>query len=132
MLICMCRSLKDFIKGYCNKLGQELLSVNDYDTDAEVRRLELLKRNFPPDTFLRCDIMLRDVNDSRRLDKSVHKNPGISSTLHAIIVSRKYWPGGDDDDEDENENEDYENDDENEANANLKLWPSHQEYSVET
>lgn len=95
----MCSSLKDFIKGYANKLGEVLLTTKNYDTEEEVRKLELLKRNFPPDTFLRCDIMLKDMDDSRRLDKSIHENAGIDNNFHAIILSRCYWPwGGDDED----------------------------------
>lgn len=117
MLISMCNTLKHFINGYSDKLGEVLLKTKDYDTDAEVRRLELLKRNFPPDAFIRCDIMLRDVDDSRRLDKSIHENKVISPSLHAIILSRQYWPGGGDDD----------TDDEDEANASFQLWPGHQE-----
>lgn len=100
MLISMCSSLKDFIKGYCNKLGEVLLATKDYNTDEEVRKLELLKRNFPPDTFLRCDIMLKDMDDSRRLDRAIHDNPMIQSNFHAIILSRCYWPWGGDDDDD--------------------------------
>ncbi|CAO3638855.1 unnamed protein product [Mucor hiemalis] len=99
MLISMCSSLKDFIKGYSNKLGEVLLTTKNYDTEEEVRKLELLKRNFPPDTFLRCDIMLKDMDDSRRLDKSIHDSAGIDNNFHAIILSRCYWPwGGDEDD----------------------------------
>lgn len=73
--------------------------TKNYDTEEEVRKLELLKRNFPPDTFLRCDIMLKDMDDSRRLDKSIHENTGIDNNFHTIILSRCYWPwGGDEDD----------------------------------
>jgi hypothetical protein len=121
MLISMCSTLKHFIKGYSDKLGEVLLTTKNYDTDAEVRRLELLKRNFPPDAFIRCDIMLKDVDDSRRLDKSAHENKGINPSFHALILSRKYWPGGGDDDTDEDEGEDEE------ANGDFQLWPGHQE-----
>lgn len=125
MLICMCSSLKDFIRGYSNKLGEVLLSTNNYDTMEEIQRLELLKRNFPPDTFLRCDIMLQDVTDSRRLDTSVHLNNGINPNLHAIIVSRRYWPGGNDEDDDDDLDDDYDMGDG--SNASIKLWPGQQE-----
>lgn len=114
MLISMCDSPKDFIKGYSDKLGEVLLSTKEYDTDQEVRRLELLKRNFPSDTFIRCDIMLRDLDDSRRLDKMIHENRGIGKSFHAIILSRCYWPGGGDDDD---------IDDEEEDDSNVQLWP---------
>ncbi|CAO3649126.1 unnamed protein product [Mucor fragilis] len=125
MLICMCSSLRDFIKGYSDRLGHVLLSTNSYDTTEEIQRLELLKRNFPTDTFLRCDIMLQDVTDSRRLDTSVHLNNGINPNLHAIIVSRKYWPGGNDEDEDDDLDDDYDMVDA--SNASIKLWPGQQE-----
>ncbi|KAF1799750.1 hypothetical protein FB192DRAFT_1308358 [Mucor lusitanicus] len=125
MLISVCSSLKDFIKGYSDKLGHVLLSTNNYDTTEEIQRLELLKRNFPPDTFLRCDIMLQDVTDSRRLDTSVHLNHGINPNLHAIIVSRKYWPGGNDEDEDDDLDDDSNMEDGN--NASIKMWPGQQE-----
>ncbi|GAN09959.1 anaphase-promoting complex subunit 2-like [Mucor ambiguus] len=125
MLISMCSSLKDFIKGYSDKLGHVLLSTNNYDTIDEIQRLELLKRNFPPDTFLRCDVMLQDITDSRRLDTSVHLNNGINPNLHAIIVSRKYWPGGNGEDDDDDLDDDYDMEDAN--NASIKLWPGQQE-----
>ncbi|CEP13293.1 hypothetical protein [Parasitella parasitica] len=118
-------SPKDFIKGYSNELGHILLSTDNYDTDEEIRRLELLKRNFPPDTFLRCDIMLQDVSDSKRLDSAVHVNGEINSNFHAIIVSRKYWPGGDDDEDD------YVYTEESNIDTNINLWPGHQEFITE-
>ncbi|KAK4511005.1 3-hydroxymethyl-3-methylglutaryl-CoA lyase [Mucor velutinosus] len=125
MLISACSSLKDFIKGYSDQLGHTLLSTSNYDTSEEILRLELLKRNFPPDTFLRCDIMLQDVADSRRLDTSVHLNNGVNPNVHAIIVSRKYWPGGNDEDEEDDLDDDY--DMEDASNASIKLWPGQQE-----
>lgn len=127
MLISMCPSLKDFIKCYSNKLGEVLLLTKNYDTDAEVQKLELLKRNFPADTFLRCDIMLKDVDMSRRLDKSIHENEDISKSFHAIILSTFYWPGGDDDsDIEENDDDDEEEIDEDDFLSNLKSWPEYE------
>ncbi|KAI8335599.1 hypothetical protein BD560DRAFT_414045 [Blakeslea trispora] len=105
MLISLCGSLKEFIKGYSNTLGQVLLETNGYDIDEEVRRLEILKQNFPPDAFHRCDVMLRDMSESRRLDRAIHENDKVNPTFHAIIMSRKYWPGGDDSDGDDSDEE---------------------------
>ncbi|KAI8085781.1 uncharacterized protein B0P05DRAFT_533678 [Gilbertella persicaria] len=120
MLISMCKSLKDFIREYSDKLGQILLTSKGYDTDEEVRKLEMLKQNFPPEAFLRCDIMLRDMDDSRRLDKSVHEKPGVASSFHAIIMSRKYWPGGDEEDKENDQQE-----------SDIPVWPEHKE-SIES
>ncbi|KAG0766226.1 hypothetical protein G6F57_004973 [Rhizopus arrhizus] len=103
MLISMCNPVKDFVTAYSNQLGKMLLSTKDYDIDAEILRLETLKLNFPPNTFIRCDIMLKDVADSKRIDKAVHESKNIDHSFHTIILSRKYWPGGKDDDDDDDD-----------------------------
>lgn len=106
MLISICNSVSDFIDGYSDKLGEVLLSSKNYDIDVEVRKLEILKQHFPPDAFTRCDIMLKDMDDSRRLDRFIHEQPGVDPKIHSIIMSGKYWPGGEDDsDEEENSND---------------------------
>lgn len=128
MLISMCKSLNDFIKGYSNKLGEVLLLAKNYDTDTEVQKLELLKRNFPADTFLRCDIMLRDVDMSKRLDKSIHENKDISGSFHAIMLSRCYWPGGEEDSDMEDMDDDEDDDEEEESEdilSSLQSWPEY-------
>lgn len=103
MLVSVCASLSDFIDGYCDKLGEVLLSSTNYDIDSEMRKLELLKQHFPPDVFIRCDIMLKDMDDSRRLDKSIHEKARVDPSIHAIIMSGKYWPGGEDDSDSEDD-----------------------------
>ncbi|KAI8984115.1 chitin synthase-domain-containing protein [Mycotypha africana] len=100
MLISVCKSLKEFIHGYSNRFGEALLLCTNYNTEEEERRLEFLKRNFPPDTFLRCDIMLQDMANSRRLDKIIHESGHIQPIFHSIMMSKKYWQG-------DNEDHDY-------------------------
>ncbi|KAI9477876.1 MAG: hypothetical protein EXX96DRAFT_229091 [Benjaminiella poitrasii] len=105
MLISLCKSLKDFIDGYGNALGQALMTAQ-YATDTEVRRIELLKRHFPPDSFLRCDIMLKDVEDSRRLDRQLHESKQFEFPLHSTMMTRQYWiASSDSEEEDEDEEE---------------------------
>lgn len=116
-LISMCNPLKDFATAYSEKLGEVLFYTKEYDVDAEILSLEVLKLNFPPDTFTHCDIMLKDISDSKRTDKAIHGNIEIDPTLHPIIISKKYWPKEDDD------NINGEN--ENLVNALFKLWPDY-------
>ncbi|KAG1446675.1 hypothetical protein G6F56_009497 [Rhizopus delemar] len=116
-LISMCNPLKDFATAYSEKLGEVLFYTKEYDVDAEILSLEVLKLNFPPDTFAHCDIMLKDISDSKRTDKAIHGNIEIDPTLHPIIISKKYWPKEDDD------NINGEN--ENLVNALFKLWPDY-------
>ncbi|CAO3682738.1 unnamed protein product [Rhizopus stolonifer] len=116
-LISMCNPLKGFATAYSEKLGEVLFYTKEYDVDAEILSLEVLKLNFPPDTFTHCDIMLKDISDSKRTDKAIHGNIEIDPTLHPIIISKKYWPEEDDNNIDR-DNEDF-------MNALFKLWPDY-------
>lgn len=119
MLISMCKPLQHFVKRYGDRLGEALLKIKNYDTDAEVQRLELLKKNFPADTFSRCDVMLRDIDNSKRLDKSIHEDPEIKDSFHTIMLSRCYWPDVNDNNDDDTDEEDFES-------SNTNLWPEYE------
>ncbi|KAI9280479.1 hypothetical protein BY458DRAFT_500778 [Sporodiniella umbellata] len=117
-LISLCNPLKDFVDAYSDKLRDALFYTENYNVDTEIRSLEVLKLNFPPDTFTRCDIMLRDISDSKRTDKAIHENPTIDPSFHPIIISKKYWLGDEEDDDDDSESE-------SPNEALLQLWPEY-------
>ncbi|CEG73246.1 hypothetical protein RMATCC62417_08665 [Rhizopus microsporus] len=117
LLISMCKSVKDFVIAYGDRLGEILLKTKDYDTEEEILRLEIIKMNFPPDMFIRCDIMLKDVAESKRIDKMIHENEAIDNSFRSLIVSRKYWPGNNDSgDGDESEDND-------DTHNIMEYWP---------
>ena len=58
-----------------------------HETAHEVKNLELLKLRFGETSLHHCEIMLRDVEDSRRLSKRV-----LDDFLHATVVSQVFWP----------------------------------------
>lgn len=55
--------------------------------DNEVRAVELLKRRFGSQSFLNCEVILKDVADSKR-------NAAIANcgTVQPLVVSHLYWP----------------------------------------
>ena len=56
-------------------------------------KLEMLKRRFPENTMASGDIMIKDIAESRRLDRQIHEDsPDIQATFHGMILSRHYWP----------------------------------------
>lgn len=118
MLISVCDPIQRFVERYSDKLGEALLQLEDYDTDKEVQRLELLKKNFPSDTFSKCDVMLKDVDNSKRLDRQIHENPEIDSTFHTVLLSKCYWP--------DMEGEDEDSGDEDLGISGLQLWPRYE------
>ncbi|CAE6423182.1 unnamed protein product [Rhizoctonia solani] len=79
-----------FVKELQSMLGQRLLAVKDHDYDNETRNVEILKLRFGEAALQLCDVMLRDVTDSRRVDK--HLAGRLDTPLHATIISHLFWP----------------------------------------
>ena len=97
-LISLFESKEAFIKEFQSILGERLLK-KEYDFDREVRVLELLKLRFGESALQACEVMLRDILDSRRLDASIQKDQrfhggamGIVPALHARVLSHLFWP----------------------------------------
>ncbi|KAG2487792.1 hypothetical protein HYH03_013636 [Edaphochlamys debaryana] len=64
-----------FIAEYRNLLSGQLLYRTDYETAREVRTLELLKMRFGENAMHACEVMLKDVADSKRINTRIHATP---------------------------------------------------------
>lgn len=88
-----------FVEEYQKLLSQRLL--NKYDEcnlDTELRNLELLTIRFSDCELHRCEVMLKDVQTSKRVNKRIisgdirdHKLEGFKN-LDVLIVSSPFWP----------------------------------------
>jgi anaphase-promoting complex subunit 2 len=56
----------------------------------QIRTIELLKIRFGEEALHVCDVMLKDMADSKRIDDHVHGD--IQSDVHPLIISRMFWP----------------------------------------
>ena len=96
-LISLFESKDVFVKEFQNILGERLLQ-KEYEFDREIRVLELLKLRFGEAALQACEVMLRDILDSRRVDTFIHKDRGLdlnddsAPELHARILSHLFWP----------------------------------------
>jgi anaphase-promoting complex subunit 2 len=100
-----------FANEYRNILSDRLLSKGSYDTNDEARILEMLKIRFGEKTLQMCEIMIKDMSDSKFINSSIHQKikPGDSNSslmanhpniqidnsydfLDVIIISRLFWP----------------------------------------
>ncbi|KAG8680234.1 hypothetical protein FRC09_018381, partial [Ceratobasidium sp. 395] len=79
-----------FVKELQSMLAQRLLAVKDHNYDNETRNVEILKLRFGEAALQLCDVMLKDVADSRRIDK--HMVGRINGPLHPAIISHLFWP----------------------------------------
>ncbi|KAI1866089.1 uncharacterized protein JN550_007778 [Neoarthrinium moseri] len=87
-----------FIKEFQSIIGERLLSEQT-GYEQEIGVLSLLKKRFGESSLQSCDVMIKDIQDSRRLDGVIHRgamnHPGKGQrdwTIHTKILSRLFWP----------------------------------------
>ena len=91
-----------FVNEYRQLLAERLLTKFSFDTHRDVRHVELLKLRFGDSSLHNCEVMLKDISDSRRInarimeEKLAASNSSSDSTEHvpvnALIVSEQFWP----------------------------------------
>ncbi|KAF4455064.1 anaphase-promoting complex subunit 2 [Fusarium austroafricanum] len=86
-----------FIKEFQLIIAERLLS-SQASFVQETKVLSLLKKRFGDNALQNCDVMMKDIQDSKRVDAVLGKNirqssndPGAVS-YHSKILSRLFWP----------------------------------------
>ena len=69
VLVNLYGSQEAFINEYQNMLAEKLMSAKDYNINDEIKNIELLKIRFGEMALQTCNIIVKDVKDSQRLDK---------------------------------------------------------------
>jgi anaphase-promoting complex subunit 2 len=99
VLVGLYGSQEAFISEYQNMMAEKLMGAKDYNIDEEIRNIELLKMRFGESALQVCNIIVKDVKDSRRNDTVIHQRPSNSrsasialSELNCLSVSKGYWP----------------------------------------
>lgn len=83
-------------------LASRLLGTGEWIFEKEVRTIELLKLRFGETAMQGCDVMLKDIADSKRVDTHIRSEEGLHRSnsneeeddpeLHTKILSRLFWP----------------------------------------
>ena len=103
LLVSIYGSTDLFASEYRTLLADKLLSNLEYNTDQEVATLELLKIRFGEEPLHSCEVMLRDIEDSRRVnnaiiselrkaEESIGTIDFASNVVDYAILSDNYWP----------------------------------------
>lgn len=89
LLVSIYGSTEVFVDEYRSILAENLLqtSLSDFNSDQEIATLELLKIRFGEESLQSCEVMLRDLEESVRLNKQI-----IFLKHNCIIISDHYWP----------------------------------------
>ncbi|XP_066466867.1 anaphase-promoting complex subunit 2 [Tiliqua scincoides] len=88
-----------FISEYRTLLADRLLHQFNYSAEREIRNVELLKLRFGEAQMHYCEVMLKDMADSRRINANIRdeeqklpEEERPSFCLVAIILSSEFWP----------------------------------------
>ncbi|KAG7213043.1 hypothetical protein KM043_002374 [Ampulex compressa] len=97
MLVNVYGSQDLFVNEYRTLLADRLLSQLNYHTEREIRHLELLKRRFGENQLHYCEVMLKDVYDSKRIDGNIQSDTSYNLEKEhfptsALILSAQFWP----------------------------------------
>ncbi|GIY73163.1 anaphase-promoting complex subunit 2 [Caerostris darwini] len=86
-----------FVNEYRNLLADRILTTFSYNIEKELRYLEMLKLRFDESQLHYCEVMLKDIADSKRLN--AHLNSGEVKTyeqgdfpINTMILSAQFWP----------------------------------------
>ncbi|PTB67116.1 hypothetical protein BBK36DRAFT_1117336 [Trichoderma citrinoviride] len=87
-----------FIKEFQSIVAERLLSKQT-SFQQEIKVLGLLKKRFGEAALQNCDVMIRDIVDSKRVDTVLRRNLKSDGSLeanslsyHSKILSRLFWP----------------------------------------
>jgi anaphase-promoting complex subunit 2 len=97
MLVNVYGSKELFVNEYRTLLADRLLSQFSYNTEKEIRYLELLKLRFGESQLHYCEVMLKDVYDSKRINAHLHSDSNFKLDQQqfpstAMILSAQFWP----------------------------------------
>jgi len=101
MLVNIYGSRELFVDEYRQLLADRLLTQLSFDTDRDVRHVELLKLRFGEAHLHACEVMLKDVTDSRRINARITEDKkslvtsnadSIPIPVNALILSAQFWP----------------------------------------
>lgn len=91
MLVSIYGSKDLFVNEFRLMLADKLLANLTFDTDQEVHTLELLKLRFGEGSMRNCEIMIKDIDDSKRIVSNIHNT--IKSKQRAIAAADTPEPG---------------------------------------
>lgn len=99
MIVDIYGSKELFVNEYRNLLAERLLTQLDFNAEKEIRNLELLKLRFGESLLHNCEVMLKDISDSKRINAHILESGSFAKdstkedpSVSALIVSSQFWP----------------------------------------
>lgn len=74
MVVDIYKTKELFVTEYRSLLADRLLTQLDFNPEKELRNLELLKLRFGDSLLHSCEVMLKDISDSKRINTHIHND----------------------------------------------------------
>ncbi|KAL3869262.1 hypothetical protein ACJMK2_041966 [Sinanodonta woodiana] len=97
MLVNIYGSKELFVNEYRTLLADRILTNFNYEIGREIRYLEHLKLRFGESQLHYCEVMLKDVADSKRInarikEEKAQRNEQDVVEVNSMILSAQFWP----------------------------------------
>ena len=95
MLVNVYGSKELFVNEYRTILADRLLAQLSCDIQKELRYLELLKLRFGDSQLHYCEVMLKDIAESKRINQHIKQDVDYFEKevpMSAMILSAQFWP----------------------------------------
>ncbi|GLV33864.1 morula [Carabus blaptoides fortunei] len=97
MLVNVYGSKELFVNEYRTLLADRLLSQLSCNAEKEIRYLELLKLRFGETQLHYCEVMLKDICDSKRINTHLQNDAEYKAEsgdfpVAALVLSAQFWP----------------------------------------
>lgn len=76
-----------FMNEYRNLMADRLLTSLDFNADKEIRNLELLKLRFGESLLHSCEVMLKDITDSKRINSHIASDSKFNESKYKLQMS---------------------------------------------
>lgn len=105
VLVNLYGSQEAFLNEYQIMLAEKLLGSKELNIEEEIKNIELLKLRFGENNLQACNIIVKDVKESKKIDQNIHNafDKALAMTfrvqdllgfekLHTMFASKGYWP----------------------------------------
>ena len=69
-------------------LSERKINDNNFILENEIKNLELLKIKFGENLLNSCDVIIKDIKESKKLNSNELKN----NLIDCLIINKNYWP----------------------------------------
>ena len=81
-------SPEKFMEQYKRMLSERRITDDNFSLENEIKNLELLKLKFGENLLQSCDVIIKDIKDSMKLNSTDIKDV----LINCLVINKNYWP----------------------------------------